>query len=210
MKKIISFILALCLLLPAAMADNSKALQKARNKERKEVMKRLKKENWKIFGSSRSLEVALLSHWDKLDKEGENAREVFGVSTRSQSKNVGQQMAINNACLTYAQQAGSQLQGRVASDISGNGSDASSEFEHFYAAYERAVEKEIRGEMQQSFSLIRENADGTFEIETYFIVNEDAASKARLRALENAMKESEAAQNHAEMISKFVREGFTE
>lgn len=210
MKKIISFVLALCLLLPAAMADNSKALRKARDKERKEVMKRLKKENWKIFGSSRSLEVALLSHWEKLDKEGDNAREVFGVSTRSQSKNVGQQMAINNACLTYAQQAGSQLQGRVASDISGNGSDASAEFEHFYAAYERAVEKEIRGEMQQSFSLIRENADGTFEIETYFVVNEDAASKARMRALENAMKESEAAQNHAEMISKFVREGFTE
>lgn len=200
--------MALCLLLPAAMADNSKALRKARDKERKEVMKRLKKENWKLFGSSRSLEVALLSHWEKLDKEGDNAREVFGVSTRSQSKNVGQQMAINNACLTYAQQAGSQLQGRVASDISGSGTDTSAEFEHFYAAYERAVEKEIRGEMEQSFSLIRENADGTLEIETYFIINEDAATKARIRALENAMKESEAAQNHAEMISKFVRDGF--
>ena len=125
--------MAFCLLLPAAMADNSKALRKARDKERKEVMKRLKKENWKLFGSSRSLEVALLSHWEKLDKEGDNAREVFGVSTRSQSKNVGQQMAINNACLTYAQQAGSQLQGRVASDISGSGTDTSAEFEHFYA-----------------------------------------------------------------------------
>lgn len=208
MKKFICFILTLCLLVPAAMADNSKALRKARDKERKEVLKRLKKENWKLFGTTRSLEVALLSHWEKLDKEGDNAREVFGVSTKSQSKNVGLQMAINNACITYAQQAGSELQGRVASDISGNATDPSAEFEHFYAAYERAVEKEIRGEMEQSLSLIRENGDGTYEVETYFIVNEDAASKARLRALENALKESEAAQNHAELISKFVREGF--
>lgn len=209
MKKIISFLLALCVMCPAAvMADNSKALEKARNKERKEVMKRFKKEGWKLFGSSRSLEVALLSHWEKLDKQGEDAREVMGVSTRSKSKNVGQQMAINNACLTYAQQAGSQLKGRVVSDLSGDGVDTSAEFEHFYAAYERLVEKEIKGEMDQSFSIIRENNDGTFEIETYFVVSESAATKARLRALDNALKESEAAQKYADQVSKFVSEGF--
>lgn len=211
MKKIIAFLLALCVMCPAAvMADNSKALEKARNKERKEVMKRFKKEGWKLFGSSRSLEVALLSHWEKLDKQGEDAREVMGVSTRSKSKNVGQQMAINNACLTYAQQAGSQLKGRVVSDLSGDGVDTSAEFEHFYAAYERLVEKEIKSEMDQSFSIIRENNDGTFEIETYFVVSESAATKARLRALDNALKESEAAQKYADQVSKFVSEGFSD
>lgn len=209
MKKIISILLALCVMLPAAIAaDNNKALEKARNKERKEVMKRYKKEGWKLLGSSRSLEVALLSHWDKLDKQGDDAREVVGISTRSKSKNVGMQMAINNACVTYAQQAGSQLKGRMVSDLAGDGIDTNAEFEHFYAAYERLVEKEIKGEMEQSYSIIRDNPDGTYEIETYFIVSENAATKARLRALENAFKESEAAQKYANKVSEFVREGF--
>lgn len=211
MKKVIVFLLTLIMMMPAAIAaDNSKQLQKARNKERKEVMKRYKKEGWQLFGSTRSLEVALLSHWEKLDKLGEDGREVMGISTKSKSKNVGQQMAINNACATYAQQAGSSLKGRVVSDLAGDGVDTDAEFEHFYAAYERLVEKEIKGEMQQSFSLIRNNPDGSYEIETYFIVSEGAATKARIRAMENAAKESEAAQRYANKVSEFVRDGFAE
>ena len=211
MKKVIVFLLTLIMMMPAAIAaDNSKQLQKARNKERKEVMKRYKKEGWQLFGSTRSLEVALLSHWEKLDKLGEDGREVMGISTKSKSKNVGQQMAINNACATYAQQAGSSLKGRVVSDLAGDGIDTDAEFEHFYAAYERLAEKEIKGEMDQSFSLIRNNPDGTYEIETFFIVSEGAASKARIRAMENAAKESEAAQRYANKVSEFVREGFAE
>ena len=211
MKKVIVFLLTLIMMMPAAIAaDNSKQLQKARNKERKEVMKRYKKEGWQLFGSTRSLEVALLSHWEKLDKLGEDGREVMGISTKSKSKNVGQQMAINNACATYAQQAGSSLKGRVVSDLAGDGIDTDAELEHFYAAYERLVEKEIKGEMDQSFSLIRNNPDGTYEIETFFIVSEGAASKARIRAMENAAKESEAAQRYANKVSEFVREGFAE
>lgn len=66
-------------------------------------------------------------------------------------------MAYNNAVVTYAQRAGSQVKGRVVSDISGDGTNAESEFEHFYAAYEREVEKEIKGELEPSFSVIRDN-----------------------------------------------------
>ena len=47
-------------------------------------------------------------------------------------------------------------------------------------------------------------------MQTYFIVNEDAATKARIRAYENALKESAAAQKYAEKVSAFVREGFKE
>lgn len=209
MKKVIVFLLTFMLMIPSAFAaDASKQLRKAREKERKEVTKRLKKEGWSLFGSTHSLDVALLSHWDKLDKLGEDGREVMGVSTRSKSKNVGQQMAINNACVTYAQQAGSSIKGRVVSDLTGDGVDSDAEFEHFYAAYERLVEKEIKGEMEQSFSVIRNNPDGTFEIQTFFIVSESAASKARIRAFEQAAKESEAAQRYAGKVSEFVREGF--
>lgn len=202
-------LMALCLLTINADAQN-KTLEKARKKEYKTKIKEYKKENWKLFGSSRSLDVALLTHYDKLNNLGEDGHEVVGIASKFKSKNVGKQMAINNACLTYAQQAGSQVKGRIVSDMAGDGIDADAEFDNFYAAYERLVEKEIKGEMKESYSIIRDNGDGTSEMQIYFIVSESAASKARIRAMEEAAKESAAAQKYAQKVADFVREGFEE
>ncbi|MBD5182847.1 MAG: hypothetical protein HDS99_03525 [Bacteroidales bacterium] len=209
MKKIIMLILAVILMVPAVEAEN-KQLQKALKKEYKAKMKEYKKGKWELFGSSRTLEVALLQHYDKLNSLGEDAQEVVGIASRFKSKNVGHQQAINNACITYAQQAGSHLKGRVVSDIAANGDDTSAEFDHFYAAYERLVEKEIKGEMSESYSIIRciDPKKGEYEMQTFFIVNESAATRARIRAMENALKESEAAQRYAQKVSDFVKEGF--
>lgn len=207
MKKLIFLVLFAALLAPVPTQAKT-PLEKALKKEYKQKMKEYKKEKWKLFGSSRSLDVALLRHYDRLNELGEDGREIVGVSSRTKSKNIGKQMAYNNACLTYAQQAGSSVKGRVISDLSGDGVDAVAEMDHFYSAYERLVEKNIKGEMEESYSIIHDNGDGTFEIQTFFIVSESAASKARIRAMEDAMKESEAAQKHAAKISSFVREGF--
>ena len=206
MKKLFSILLVALLLAPfTMMADNSKALRKARDKERKEVLKRFKKEGWSLFGSAHSLEVALLTHYDKLDKLGDDGREFVGVASNIKSKNVGRQMAMNSATISYAQEAGSSLRGRILTDISADGTGGDAEFEHFYGAFEREVTKEIKGEVAESFSVIRDNGNGTYEIQSFYIVSESAASKARIRALDNALKESEAAQRHAEKISAFVR-----
>ena len=197
MKKIVLFIMAICLIAPITTDAQNKQLEKRLKQEYKTKMKEYKKDGWKLFGSSHSLDVALLTHYDKLNSLGEDGREVLGIASRFKSKNVGKQMAINNACLTYAQQAGSHVKGRVISDMAGDGVEADEEFDHFYAAYERLVEKEIKGEMSESYSIIHNNEDGTFEMQVYFIVSESAATKARA-----------AAQKYAEKVADFVREGF--
>lgn len=207
MKKIISLMVALLLLAPSYADAKNKTLEKARNKEFKTKLKEYKKGKWEILGS-RTLEYSLAAHYDKLNTLGDDGHEVEGIATKVKSKNTGKQMAINNAAIIYAQEAGSSLQGRVVSDINANGVDTDSEFENFYAAYERLVEREIRNELEPSYTIIRTNPDGTYEIRSYFIVEESAAAKARQRALEAAMKDSEIAQKHAEKISGFVREGF--
>lgn len=210
MKKILMLLLAVCVVMPMAYADNqNKQLEKALKKEYKQKKKELAKENWKLFGSSRSIDVALLSHYDKLKTLGDDGCELVGVAGNVKSKNVGHQMAINNACITYSQSAGSAVKGRIVSDIAANGTDAEGEFDHFYAAYERLVEAEIKGELEESFTLYRETSPGIYEFQTFFIVSESAASKARIRAMENAMKESTAAKKYADAIAGFVREGFT-
>lgn len=202
--------MSLFLVCGVASAELTKKQGKQVNKEVKAKMKEYKKENWKIFGSTRTLESALSDHLSNLMLMGENGYEIVGMAGNFKSKNIGKQQAVNNACVAYAQQAGSTLKGRVVSDIAANGSDetAAGEFDHFYAAYERLVEKEIKNEMKESFSMIRELPNGTYEIQTYFIVNEDAASQARLRALENAAKESRLAASQASAVTDFVRNGF--
>ena len=207
MKKIITILLMLAMVMPMAVAQN-KLLEKAQKKEYKAKIKEFKKEGWKLYGSSRTIEVALLTHYDKLRQLGENGYEVMGEASSFKSKNVGKQMSINNACNIYSRNAGSHVKGRVVSDLAGDVNNTDAEFEHFYAAYETLVEKEIKGEMQESFSVIKDNKDGTYSMQTFFIINEDAAVKARIRAMENAMKESEAAQKYAKKVCDFVREGF--
>ncbi|MBO5663379.1 MAG: hypothetical protein J6R95_01195, partial [Bacteroidales bacterium] len=108
MKKLVPLLLMESILFICPMLSaQSKAMEKARAKEYKAKMKEYKKEGWTLFGSSRSLDMALLDHYEKLNQGGDNVREVVGIATRFKSKNVGHQMAVNSACLTYSQQAGS-------------------------------------------------------------------------------------------------------
>lgn len=207
MKKLVLIIMAMALVMPATVSAQNKTLEKALKKEYKSKMKEYKKEGWKIFGTSRSLDVALLKHYEKLDAMGDDGMEIVGTA-RFKSKNVGNQMALNNACNEYARMAGSHVKGRIVGDMASDGVDPEAEFDKFYAAYEAQVEKEIKGEMTKSYSVIRVLGDGTFEMQAFFIVNESAASKARIRAYENAAKESAAAQKYASKVSEFIKEGF--
>ena len=206
MKKWMTLLLALCLLAP--LSAQNKVLEKRLKKEYKTKIKEYEKEGWKLFGSSRSLDVALLMHYDKLTALGEDGKELVGIASRFKSKNVGKQMAINSACVTYAQAAGSHVKGRVVSELAGDGIDTAGEIDKFYAAYERLVEKEIRGEMSESYAIIRSIGNGEYEMQVYFIISEHAASEARIRAFEDAAKESEVARQHAKQVANFVREGF--
>lgn len=214
MKKTIQFLLVIGLLFacPVVNAQN-RAMNKALKKEYKLKKKEFEQGKWVIYGTSRSLDVALLKHYEKLN-ENENAHEIVGVATAFKSKNIGKQVALNNACNLYARQAGSHVKGRIVSDMANNADDVSAEFDHFYAAYESLVEKEIKGEMKESFSVIRETGKekktgaSIYEMQTFYVIDEDAASEARIRAFENAMRESAAAQKHAEMVSDFIKEGF--
>lgn len=210
MKKILVMFFAMAMMFPAVSnAQNSKALNKALKKEYKTKMKEYKKEGWKLFGSTRSLDVALLTHYEKLNALGDDATEVLGYATITDGrhKNLLKQYAIANACNTYARNSGSHVKGRVVNDMALTDQEKS-EFEHFYAAYEALVEKEIKGELRESFAVIKQVSNNQFDMQLFYIVDEDAATKARIRAFENALKESEVAQKYAQKVSDFIREGF--
>lgn len=127
-------------------AAQSKALQKAMKKEYKLKMKEYEKGGWKIFGTSHTLDVALLTHYDNLTKDG--VTEVMGTAVSS-NKNIGKDKVLMSACVTYAQKIGSNIKGRIVEDMgSVVSTEELAEFEHFYEAYENSVQAEIKGELR--------------------------------------------------------------
>ena len=185
---------------PATAQELSKSEKKALNAKVKEF----KKEGWKIFGSTSTIDLALEKHMLKL--QSDDAIEVPGTASSFKSKNVGKQMALNSAMTYYASMMDSEIKGKVVSDMQGDGEFSETEFEKFYAAFKRSVQTTIKDELKESFSIIRDKGNGTYEMQSFYIVDKKAASKARMRAIEQAAKESVAAQIYAKGIEKYLNE----
>ena len=197
MKRIILITIAVLMAMPVF----------AQGAQYRKKLREYKKEGWELFGSSKTINDALREHYEALAPNG--VFEVVGTATGVRSESIGQQVAWNNACINYVQQAGSFLRGRIDTDNHiGGGSDG--EFNHFYSAYETLLQKEIRGELRPSYSVVRRNADGTCQMMSFFVVNEEAAANARIKAMELAARDSEAAQRIAGRIREYVQEGFVE
>jgi hypothetical protein len=207
-KIVLMAIIAAVMITGCKTTSTTEKLEKEKSGMYKSKMKEYKNDGWKLAGSSKTLEVALLEHYVKLDKAG--ARELAGEVQQCKSINVCKQVAYNNAVTYYANLAGSFVKGRIASDLNADQSDKSrldAEFDKMYAAYERLVAQEIRGELTESYAIIKEGELAN-QYKVFFVVSEDEASKARIRALERAAKETEVAQEYARKITDFVREGF--
>jgi len=214
MKKIIACLLAICMgvsFTVSAQSFYTKQKEKKQKKEYKQKIKTYNKDGWQIFGSSHTLDVALLDHYEKLEKD--DVFEIAGQAT-SANKNIGKDKLMMSAASTYASMIGSNIKGRIVEDMGSIlSTEELSEFDHFYAAYENEVKAEIRGELRPSYTVYREttvNGKPAYEFEALYIIDEVAASRARLRAFQNAAKESAVAQKYAEQVSNFIKEANVE
>jgi hypothetical protein len=206
MKKIISILMLVMMFVTTAVAqpkENDKALWKLAKKE----AKKLEKDGWVADGSL-PLENLIYKHLQKLQDENnqELIANVVG-STNVKTLNQGQQWAATIASVSYAKQAGQVVRGRNAAEV-GAGTEDMPSADSFYDAYESSVKKTINGELKKSYSVYREKENGTIDYKAVYVVNEENATKARIRAMQLAMQESEYARQNAEKISEFVREAF--
>lgn len=204
MKKLMMILMAFCLTMPVAVNAQSKMVKKMV----KDKVKDYKKRGYEIFGSSLTLDVALTKHYTKIEENGEKVQEIPGFA-HAKSRNLAATQAQNSAATRYSTQASAQVKGRMVADMSNEISENPTEFEKFYAAYQTKVEQEIRGELRPSFMVKKENADGSIDVEAYYLVDEDAASRARIQAFRNTQNESEVAQKYAQRVSDFINEKVT-
>ena len=216
MKRILSIALSLFLLAAPSMVDAqsaySKRLEKQRKKEYKAKIKTLEKGGWQVFGSSHTMEVALLEHYDKLCVEG--VYELSGYATSSQ-KNIGSAKLLQDATEKYASLQGQTMRGRTVTE---HGSEMTEddiiELDNFLQGFDAKVQAEIKGELKPSYMIYRKsttaNGKPCYEFEGYFIVNEEAAHRARVKAMEAMMKEQAAMHKLSEKTAKWIQEAFEE
>lgn len=205
MKKIFTILVMSALFIASASAQpntSDKKLWKTAQKKAKE----LTSEGWQVDGSM-PFENLLFKHYQKLmdEKNQEIIGNVVG-NTSVTTLNQGQQWAATMAAISYSKQAGQTVRGRLTAEV-GAALNGGPSADSFYEGYESYVEKEIKGELTRSFSIYRTKENGGIDYRCYYIVNEDEAHQARMRAMQQAMAESEFARANAERISEFVRGG---
>ncbi|MDR1347957.1 MAG: hypothetical protein LBJ63_05950 [Prevotellaceae bacterium] len=183
-----------------------KKLVKENEKMYKNKIKEYQKEGWKLAGGSRTLEVALLAHYKKLTDV--KNKEFIGDVSQCKSINVCRQAALNNAQNRYASLASGNIKGRVESLFRADANMPETEIDKVIGAYEKSVQADISGSLVESYSIVKENGNGTKSFQTIFIINEEEAASARMRAMERSLKETKISIMEAEEISKFVNEGF--
>jgi hypothetical protein len=69
------------------------------------------------------------------------------------------------------------------------------------------VSAEIKGEVVFSAAFEKENGSGRSYL-AWFIVNEEKAGQARMRAMQRAFEETKLAQPYASQVADFVEAGF--
>jgi hypothetical protein len=190
----------------AQSKKEDKIYAKAREKQYKDKIKVYQNDGWKLAGGSRTLEVALLEHYKKTN-DSKN-KEFSGKVSHCKSINICRQAAINNAQNEYASRASANIKGRVSSLLRSDDNMSETEIDKMIGAYEKSVQADISGMLVESYSIVKENGDGTKSYEIIFIVNEEEAASVRARAMEKSLRETKISIKEAEEISKFVQEGF--
>lgn len=221
MKKLLACLMAICLGISfsaSAQSPYAKLKSKIAKKEYKQKVKEFKKGDWQVYGSSHTLEMELLNHYEALEKTG--VAEIVGTA-RTTSPNIAQDLLTISASRAYAQLISGEIKGNMAQDQSLNISeDQLKEFEHFYSAYEEKLQAQVDRKLIPTFTIYRKITIGgkdAYEWLRFYILDESAAYEASrraleqdatLRALEQAVKETALAQINAEQIHEYLKKVF--
>jgi hypothetical protein len=164
----------------------------------KQISKQIKKEGFQVVGLT-TLDDAVYLHLVNLANGG---KEIVGMAEGFKSENVGRQVAKNNAIIDYATTESNTIQGKIVSNTFFEGVPQT-EFDKFYAAYQRVIQLEMDGVLSESFAVIN-SKKGINRYRIYFIADEEKSKTLRLKALKRAVAETQTIQEYATEIAKFI------
>ena len=165
----------------------------------------------KALESSRSQDVLLLNHYDRLNEEGN--QELTIITENCPTLNLCAQKSLIDAQTRYATLASNFIKGRIDTEgglDAANPDNTAAVRDRFYAAYEGLVKKNVSNVLTKSLVVGKKDASGYY-YEAYYLINEEKARNARQKALDaakQALEETEQNIKWGETIGDFINDGF--
>lgn len=191
-------------LITSCGSTKSSSTTYTRADELNEKMNQLEQAGWQIHGTTRTLRGKLTEHYDKMDANPDYY-EVIGTSTGCRSVTVCRAAALNAASVDIAAKMGQDLRGKAMRDMGlDEGAEMPAEFNRFQEACISNFQAAVKGELLESFALIRKGADGLNSYEIYYLVDRQSARKKRAQAIKDALEESKLRNEYARSVEKFI------
>jgi len=191
----------------SSFAQNTRSERKALEKEVSQKTNELRRANWTMAGS-RTMQAALTNHYQQL-QQTENMIEIIGASRcQSTGTNVCRRTASSNARIEFAARSSAEVQG-FATTLMHNIPDFNLQFDQTIETTEQLIQARIGNAMRESFSVVKQNGDGSQQMETYFLVNVNDAEEIIRTALKESMETNRISIEAQREISNAVRERFS-
>lgn len=172
--------------------------------ELSEKLQQLVQAGWQVHGSTRTLRGKLSEHYAKMDANPD-FYEVIGTSVGCRSVTVCRASAFNAACVEMAIKMGQDLKGKAMRDMGvDEGAEVPVEYNRFQEACISKFQGAVKGELEESFALIRKGADGLNSYEIYYLVDKQSVRKKRSQAIRDALEESNLRNDYAKSVEKFI------
>lgn len=185
-------------------SSKSSSATYTRADELNEKMNQLEQAGWQIHGTTRTLRGKLTEHYEKMDANTD-LYEVIGTSTGCRSVTVCRAAALNAASMEMAAKMGQDLRGKAMRDMGlDEGAEVPDEFNRFQEACISNFQAAVKGDLMESFALIRQGADGLNSYEIYYLVDRQSARKKRSQAIKDALEESKLRNEYARSVEKFI------
>ena len=197
---------AIALFTSCGSSKKTSSVAYTRVDELNEKLQQLEQAGWQVHGSTRTLRGKLREHYAKMDANPD-FYEVIGTSSGCRSVTVCRASAFNAVCVEMATRMGQDLKGKAMRDMGvDEGAEVPAEYKRFQEACISKFQGAIKGELEESFALIRKGADGLNNYEIYYLVDKQSARKKRSQAIRDALEESNLHQEYAKSVEKFIND----
>ena len=197
---------AIALFTSCGSSKKTSSVAYTRVDELNEKLQQLEQAGWQVHGSTRTLRGKLREHYAKMDANPD-FYEVIGTSSGCRSVTVCRASAFNAVCVEMATRMGQDLKGKAMRDMGvDEGAEVPAEYNCFQEACISKFQGAIKGELEESFALIRKGADGLNNYEIYYLVDKQSARKKRSQAIRDALEESNLHQEYAKSVEKFIND----
>ena len=157
---------------------------------------------WQMQGSSRTLRGVLSSVIERLN-ENPDLVEVTGTANNFAVISNGKEAAAANASNRYAATATRLVKGTIDSDAQLS-QTLGTERDNLYAAYSSTVERLIRGDLKEAYTLVRNRQNGKMDCEIHYMIDEVKAQTSREAAIKKALDNVDIDQKYADKIREHV------